>query len=295
MRLAAIVLSGLLLSACAAGASSSPASLPPATPTPEAATPSAVPSTPSPVPTPDEPPPLFQNSGLASVQVDGLAVRTEPSSSAPQLEVDGAPAHRDAGDRLFVLGGPVAADGYWWFEVALGTDAARVQPIPVGWVAAGTESDPWIVAGRGDCPEPDLAALSSLSGILRAGCYDSAPLTFTARQAALPPDGGLGGACETDPARPSWLMCDNINYSWVNADGGTDWDLLLHFDPARGIPETELAPVGSVGPPYRITGHFDDPAATGCVTVADASSAEGLSQWLTCAAMFVVDELELVG
>ena len=63
---------------------------------------------------------------------------------------------------------------------------------------------------------------------------------------------------------PEWLVCDNINYNYVNRDGGYDWELKLHFDPATGIAQTGLMKEAEANPLLRITGHFADPAAEQC-------------------------------
>lgn len=192
-----------------------------------------------------------------------------------------------------MLGGPQWADGNWWLMVALHQDSGLyAAPIPVGWAAAGTRSDPWIEATSPSCPIPSVTTLSELQGIDRVACFGSSSLTFDARIASAPPEGGLGGACDVEDAYPRWLMCDHINYNWVNADGSADWLLQLHFDPDAGTAPTGLADAGATGPAIRVTGHFDDPAAEGCVIASDPDGAEGQSQWLTCAAKFVVEAIQ---
>jgi hypothetical protein len=196
------------------------------------------------------------------------------------------------GDPVFVLSSGSYADGQWWFQVAIAEDRAyapRGLEVGVGWVAGGTAADPWIGERPGLCHgAPTLATIVAASRIERIGCSGGAPLTFDAYQAALSPDGGLGGACGDEP---TWLVCDNINYDFVNADGGTTFALQLHFDPARGIAPTGLAPVGTTGQHWRITGHFDDPAAVECP--ADGLGADdALSARLTCASAFVVEAIQ---
>ena len=271
------------------------------------ASPSASPATnqssevaPTPASTPEATPnlPLFQAPipSLAVVRVNDLRVRAAPSLSAPEL-VDGETAIRlQAGDRVLVVGVPVDADGIRWFAVAREEEQGNIVRLTVGWAAAGTASEPWIETEQtGSCPvESGLADLVAVAEIVRVGCYGSQPLLFEAYQAAEAPDGGLGGACGTEPPVPAWLACDNINHNWVNADGGADWLFLLHFDPGTGIPPTGLAAAGTTGSRLRVTGHFLDPAAVLCVTASDPNSAEAMSQWLTCAALFAVESIEVV-
>jgi len=292
--LAALV---ILLAACSAASptpsvepTDSGAPSPTATPSPDL-TPSPTPTS-SPAATPA--PPTFQNQALARVLVDGLNVRTAPSGSAPrQTDVTGAPLGLGAGDEVLVLGGPDWADGNWWVIVALSQDSGLyAAPIPVGWAAAGTGDAPWIEANSVGCGDSSVENLADLQGIVRVACYSSAPFTFDARIASEPPDGGLGGACDVADQYPRWLLCDHINYNWVNVDGGTDWLLQLHFDPDTGVAPTGLADVGTTGAAIRITAHYDDPASDSCVTASLPGSLDGLSQRLTCAAKLVVDAIQ---
>jgi hypothetical protein len=239
-------------------------------------------------------PRLFPNRRLAVVRVNDLNVRVGPSISAPVLLDEDVPVVLDAGDRVLVLDGPVLADDLRWFAIAPEEDPGYYsRPLTVAWVAGGTETDPWLDDDATDLcsAQPTFADLVAMAGIMRLGCYAATSLSIEAYQAAEAPDGGLGGACEVQPPSPQWLVCDNVNYNWVNKDGGTEWLFLLHFDPATGEAETGLAAAGSTGPALSITGHFDDIAAGDCVTDSDPQSTAAMSQWLTCAARFVVDTL----
>jgi hypothetical protein len=300
----------LVLAACTAG-TSSPVASPAATASIPAisslggATTSASSSasaTPSPAPTataaPTPVPPLPKGS-LALVRVTSLNVRVAASSTAALLITSGygqakTPLH--SGDRILVLDGPVAAGGYRWYEVGLSQDPKlTAAAVPVGWVAAGTASDPWLVADTTACPQPGVVAIGALSGIQRLACYGNRSIGFTAHQAAIAPDAGLGGTCQAPPGQPAWLVCDNINYNWVNNDGGTSWLLLLHFDPATAIAATGLAPASTTGPAYQVTGHFNDPAAQACASTTDSNAIAQASAKLTCETAFVVEKLRKIG
>ena len=264
-------------------ASPSASPLQSATPTPE------VTASPSPTATPV--PPLATLS-LARVTVDSVNLRAAPSAGAALITDPNAHTPLGTDDRVLVLAGPMSGDGYLWYQVALEHDPSlSALDDTVGWIAAGTATDPWLEADTTPCPQPTVTDIAALPLIARFACYGSTSLTFDAHQAALPPDAGLGGACEAPDGTPDWMVCDNINHSWVNDDGGTSWLLLLHFDPATSIHPTGLAAVGTTGPALEITGHFNDPAAADCVTVADPTGNEGMSQWLTCATKFVVEAL----
>ena len=203
------------------------------------------------------------------------------------------------GNHVYVLstGSEQLVDGQWWFQVAIEGDPAYVadaQAVDVGWVAVGTAGDPWIREDNGFCDaRPTFVTLVGMSRIVRVGCYGSAPLTIDAFQATVPPNAGLGGACENYSNPLHWLLCDNINYSFVNAAGGESFQFRLHFDPARGIAPTVLAE-GTVGAHWRIVGHFDDPAAEGCASDARTSN-EGQAEWLMCATDFVVESITPLG
>jgi spore germination protein YaaH len=69
--------------------------------------------------------------GFANVLVDGLRMRSSPSTDAAIM------ATLSAGDALQVLGGPVSGEGYTWFEVAGPVRQwGPVDPMQVGgWVA----------------------------------------------------------------------------------------------------------------------------------------------------------------
>jgi hypothetical protein len=299
---AALVAMALLAAACGgssgeSGASSpsesvsvsnsqAPSSEPTATAT--AASPTPAP-TPTPVPLPDLP-----VGTLAKVVPSSVNVRTEPSASAPQVtDVTDTALSVAAGQDVLVLGSPLWHEGYWWLLVGVPQSSGLyAAPIPVGWVARGTATEEWLVADDAPCPQPTVTVLGELSGIQRVGCYGSSSLTFDAHVAALPPDAGLGGVCGVLDPYPAWLMCDNVNYNWVNADGGPDWVLQLHFDPGTGLTATGLAGEGTIGPPVRIVGHFDDPASTGCIQGDGPTTLEAQSQRLTCSAKFVVESVE---
>ena len=234
-------------------------------------------------------PPVFQNWALATIRVNGLAVRQEPSTTAPVISnpVESEPVRLDAGDHVLVISDAREAGGLWWLRVVIGSRST--ERVPIGWAAAGTADDPWIEEDNSFCPEPTLEALIDLTGIERVGCYGSAPITFDAYPAVLPPDAGLGGACRVESEdAPRWLLCDHINYSWVNPGISRSWGFQLHWDPATGLDEVQLVPEGEPVPQLRITGHFDDPAAAACgLEAGDEPGAEAL-HWM-CAGLFVVE------
>jgi hypothetical protein len=272
----AFAIAVLMMAGCRAPASSVRTTASPSSGESAHATPTATPA--------NTAAPAIGDGQLVEVVPHDLELQVAASTSAATVTLDDHDVVLQAGQKVLVLSDPTSADGLWWLRVAVdGTDRDSVL---VGWVVAGTVDDARVTDATPSCPEPTLA-MAGMTPLERFGCYRSQRITFTAYQASAVE--GLGGACAFDaPAPPGWLMCDNINYNWVNSDGGTDWQFLLHFDPAVGIAPTGLA-MGTTGPELTITGHFNDPAAGDCVTESDPTSDLAKAQRLSCAVKFVVE------
>ncbi len=230
------------------------------------------------------------------VAVDALNVRNEPCLAAPLIgEAPRSTNPLGKGTLVVTLSGPVIVDGYRWYAVGLDVDLGWAIPA-AGWIAAGTTSDSWLRPAALSCPEPSLATIAALTLVKRLACYGSTSLTIEAHQAAIPADAGFGGGCgDVDPLQPAWLWCWNINYNFVNSDGGPLGNgqptLNLFYDPARGIKPLGLAPVGTTGPAYEIVGHFGDIAAPRCALAFDSNTAAFYQAWIICETEFVVEAL----
>ena len=167
IRACVIIAAAVVLNACATSyptGTTVPGSEPP-TASAAGVVPSLTPDTtpdltPPPTSTPS-PPPLVAGD-IAEVVTNDLVVRSLPEIS------DQSVIHRarlDAGKRLFVLDGPVAADGYDWYRVQpFGRDANRgINWPPAGWVAAGSQQgEPWIVAHTVGCPRVEERLLPAV-------------------------------------------------------------------------------------------------------------------------------------
>lgn len=128
MRLAAVAAAALLLAGCGTAPPPSPtlSPLPSATILPSPS-PSALPlrsASPSARP--------MAAGTVAQVLVDGLNIRTSASKDASAAGVV------QAGQRVVIVSGPQQADGFAWYEVTRGRDAAR------GWLASGSVAEPWL-------------------------------------------------------------------------------------------------------------------------------------------------------
>lgn len=232
----------------------------------------------------------------AAVNVDALNLRDGPCRAGHLIAAPGLTNPVKRATLVIILGGPIAYGGYRWYPVGVDLGPEWVYPA-AGWVAAGTTSDTWLRRVTPSCPTPSLDAIAGLSPIERLACYGSRSLTFTAHQAAAPPDAGFGGACEAAGLQAGWLICDHINYNFVNADGGPAQGpgmLKLFFDPSRGIKPLGLAPVGTTGPAYQISGHFSDVSAPWCSEGISVDSVDAFGAWLICETAFVVEDLQAI-
>ena len=112
------------------------------------------------------PRPSFAVGDLVVTVTDNLRVRSKPGVSADSLKYEPV---LEAGTDLQILGGPVAASGFWWYRVRLLDGMTLHDGIADGWVAAsdhdGTawidqETDGYLPGPDTDpVPEPDGAAL----------------------------------------------------------------------------------------------------------------------------------------
>src|SRR5829696_4566906 len=84
---------------------------------------------------------------------DGLRVRSQPGLAADSTRLEPLLA---SGTRVLIVGGPVQADGFAWYEVLVDPG----QEDLFGWVAAGKDANVWIRADPPDCPDAlDVPAL----------------------------------------------------------------------------------------------------------------------------------------
>ena len=235
-------------------------------------------------PTPSPTPPLHPD-GVAQVVTTDLVSRSAPGTSADSKIYPGA---LDAPTLLFLLDGPVAADGYDWYLVApfekFLFDVPEVPPL--GWVASGSrEGEAWIAPWEGDCPESTLEAIHGRPYLLLLGCFGDQPLTL---------DSNFNGCFVSDPATvsPSWLAhtgCSLVPFGW-EPGGDVSGGFVIRSQGEHGMP------YGEWGSAIRVVGHFDDPAAGACTDTAPFGDAVMPPELivLRCRAQFVVTDVSAI-
>jgi hypothetical protein len=286
-------------------------------PTAEASSQAPVEVTPTAVPAP-----TLALDTIAVTLVDDLTVRQEPSASATALGTLGP-----AGEAVFVVAGPVEANGHQWYQLASMrepddscVEAPGLLEPPLrcygwfGWMAGtGSEGDAWLGPRPDRCPAApvDAGDFARLNELERLACFGNAELTL---RAFNPPP--LPTGCGVIPwhTQPRWLWpC--VASSWlllaewqsIEEDGhwGAGFDAYLH--PALGtcgldLDRSECPWTGLDGQWIEVRGHLDDPAANTCVI----QVAEGFSPdpahlpapdqvILGCRASFVVTSITPVG
>jgi hypothetical protein len=226
-------------------------------------------------------------SSVVIVTGDGLRIRERPGLNGPVM------ATVDAGEALWTSGSATEVDGIRWYLIYFATGYRDWPTYPegtqFGWVAAGVDDQRFLELLAPRCPdaEPDLLALTKLTGWERLACFGDRPLTVTGTWGCPYCDGTTGGTYE-----PAWLANPQI-FSRLSVRSSYDNPLGLRFPPDSGL---QFPTVG--GSILRVGGHFNDPVATTCVIswmgYQQAAPLAGSAE-LYCREQFVVDSYEVVG
>jgi hypothetical protein len=304
MRFSGVALAALLAACQAAPAVSPEATSSPTTatasadrPTPSAAadqaaptgsaeptaTAASIPATPTPKPSGYPTPNTF-----AFAVTDNLRVRTKPGVGDDSIKLE--PLLWD-GALVFVLDGPVAADGYDWFLVSpMGEADLQYHPDPpgLGWVAAaGKDGEPWLAVASFGCEPTPFDTLSDFDypphGLVGLACFRNTPFQF---EAALVPG---SGDCDTS-LEPAWLdPCHHGGRALANPARveGDERRLTAVFDPAVG----DAVPAFDSEAVVNVTGQFDHPAAQTCRLEPDPDNPPHELVVLACRAQFVVTSI----
>ena len=298
----AIILGGIAaigggaLLAVALGDGNGVATDPSATPSTSAvASASAVPSAePSEEPTPSPSPsipeaPIIANRSIVEVVGGALNLREQPSESSSIL------AEMPPGRRLFTIGEPTDAGELSWYRVGVvsGPDCPEDCNL-IGHVATPTAADeePWITEVAIDCPSSPMThgQLTALLPLEALHCFGRNDLMVT---------GTVDSPCCSPPSpivlTPEWLA--GSAPAFLRAEGGTTFVVAFRADPEAGLEVPERGDV------VRVTGHFEDPAATSCRAKVDEEASGGepvqlpnpARVILDCRATFVWTEYEVTG
>ena len=255
---------------------------------------SGAPATSAPPPVVAAPEGLIPPGSIVRVATDGLRMREEPSTESAL--VDDLPV-----DQLLLVGfaqqrsdwGPVSAGGFAWYPV-IRVDATELPALgegmttsSIGWVAAGDSTEAYIQLVEPRCPARpvDLASVERMQPWEQLSCFGSEQITLEGTYGC-----GACGGLSPGTFEPSWLA-HPMNFYLLSTDSTTQvGPFNLRFPP--GGPANP--PEGQI---IRVVGHFDDPAAIGCVVSPgeppvpiDPAVAE-----LYCREQFVVETIEVIG
>lgn len=266
-HLATMLFLAVVVTGCAVAAqpSATPSFGAPSVPTESATAPPSATSSEAPAPPSAEPSaqlvvpqptaPIGDNrDAIAEVIVDG-GVRVRSLPSVDDVSTKYEPLLR-RGDEVFVIGGPVAGDGYDWYLVQSLVNNDRG---PFGWVAfESRDGETWIE----DQSDTDCAAVRKdprrygviLDEVL-IHCFGNGELEFELE---------AGMFCfPDDPAliAHDWL---GLECGMLSGDacGTCGLRVAAHPDSGFEIPRDHAR--------WAIRGHFDDPAAAECAPGPDA-------------------------
>lgn len=254
------------------------------------ATSSAGPSeepTPSPSPTPAQAA-VIPNRSIVGVATDALNLRQQPREDAAVL-AELSPAYR-----LFTIGEPTDVGELRWYRVAVVADEGCFEGCHlIGYVATplAADEDAWIDVVDIDCPASPMSAeaLSALAAFEALHCYGRTELVVT---------GTVDTPCCSPPNpieySPAWLAAPNTP-AFLRFAGSPGVVVAFRAHPDANLETPERGDV------VRVTGHFEDPAATSCrASVADdvedpVELPDPARLILDCRATFVWTDYEVTG
>jgi hypothetical protein len=246
-------------------------------------------------------PDVLAPNAFARVVPASVNVREQPSLDSPNVGIpiiDAAPLPATVGtatgsEHVYILEGPVEADGFEWFRVAPieYEGYIGIGPYFIGWMASGDGVDPWLVV-ENPCPEgpmtlTDLTYTSTTTDwATRLGCFRGQEFTLSGWFPELPPDFETSGPCAADPS-VAHFFCNYAAYdirpiemSFYDDRNANRLDFVV-------IPESGIV-TPSRGQWIEITGHWDDPASALCAT-------EGDLETLSCRIQFVISSVRALG
>jgi hypothetical protein len=206
-------------------------------------------------------PKVTAGSVAVTIADDGLRMRSLPAIGGASRRY--APL-LPAGIELYVLDGPVDADGYAWYQVApIGTDF----PNAWGWVAAASrDGEPWLTSGSTICPPlpADVTMLYAYDFGTEMACFGREPITLIGRILAC--------NCEMDPGENiaprsfRWqFMPDHAGPLLLTPPGTQSTSDYMSYAALLRLATDAATPDSiPVGEDVQVTGMFDHPAAADC-------------------------------
>jgi hypothetical protein len=226
----------------------------------------------------------IQTDAVAEVVTNDLIVRTAPGTDSSTSEI--LQPTLDAPQRLYVIDGPVTADGFDWYLVQpFGPDSQGHASARGGWLAvAGKDGEPWIAPGRLACVQAnDLYAIARTGDALRVACFGSETLALEGTFDSC----SIRGRVAASPDALAPVVCTILPdpYDPEIVPDLRPFTVWLQEAPS-GIRRGELV---------RVEGHFDDPVAEACATgpAADRQPNPELVV-LACRAQFIATALSPV-
>ncbi len=228
---------------------------------------------------------------LAVVTLDGdnLRVRSLPGLGDASKKLKPT---LPAGTRMLLVGGPVSADGYDWYEIQ--TDGELIDLF--GWVASARGDEAWIAPAAPRCwGSLGAATIAGLDRIDFLACYGRTAVKVRARAAGLwdahdrPGACGWvrdGGGCDIGNA---WLLLPSAPVTLIT-DAGLERDLVLAMPPDLADALATLPRQSTL----LLTVSMDAPEAAGCIA-RDADTGQTLipvdRAITSCRLQFVVQEV----
>jgi hypothetical protein len=248
---------------------------------------SAEPSTPSLPPSPQVGDLLPDTIAVVTDEGDNLRMRSLPTTGEESQRFEPL---LSSGDRVFVLEGPVAADGYRWYHVAsldwLPTSTDEDVDPPAGWIAqASLDGKAWVASADVACPQLplELTALARLHPFERLACYGDQALSF---RAYVPEGDGSGRLTEPVPDEGFHWLQQGISIAPIDVnDDLVDRAIILHDQPGSHLAWGDIPTESWVD----ITARLDNAAAGECPILSDQAPAE---VWiLECRSSLVADTI----
>lgn len=236
------------------------------------------------------------------VLADEVRLRTAPGLAADGVVVyvpDAPPypvlvGKTTRNQQVYVLDGPVEADGLSWYLVAPTDGDHFVAPQFSGWMAAGDGVDAWLVEDELPCPGGDVEladiTYTAASWAVRIDCFAGRRLTLRGWFPSLPADWMSPEGCGLEPV---FLRCGPgaimpVEMDLLDPRNVNRLDFAL--DPASGL----SMPGGDQW--IMLTGRFDHPAAAACTLEVESPIKDAYDlNVLSCRLIFVADEVVTLG